>query len=177
MEWLSRLKPKKRPRRPLVMRTSTVADEARRLDEIRRDWMAQAQRAQAEFVRLTLFVVGGSMIALMTLTGVVLQGRLPVDLMAVYAPMGWFSAALLFLLINVAIQAAAVGVVAVFALDPDSTLTRRATWHAAIYWLAWILWFMSLILVLVGAFEAFDTLPALFKALQAALIEIKPVKP
>lgn len=177
MEWLSRLKPKKRPRRPLVMRTSSATDEAKRLDEIRRDWMAQAQRAQAEFVRLTLVVVGGAMIALMTLTGVVLQARLSVDLETISAPMGWFGGALLFLLMQVGIQATAVGAIAVFALDPDSSLTRRATWHALIYWISCILSVLVLVQVVGGVVKAFHTMPALFEALQASLIQNPATKP
>ncbi|MNU42691.1 hypothetical protein D3C71_314560 [compost metagenome] len=139
------------------------------MDAIRRDWLAHARHVQGEFIKLTLWVVGGSMVALMSLTGVILQNRLPVDLQKVYEPLGWCGASLLFLMISALIQASAVGVVAVFALDPSSTLTRQATWHATIYWLAWLLWFMSLITVLVGVFSAFDTLPALFQALQVAL--------
>ncbi|WP_333896272.1 hypothetical protein [Brevundimonas aurantiaca] len=158
------------------MRTSTATNEAKRLDEIRRDWMGQAQRAQAEFVRLTLLLVGGAMIALMTLTGVVLQARLPVELETVRAPMGWFAGALLFLLIHVGIQAAAVGAIAVFALDPDSSLTRRATWHASIYWIGFLLSAFVLLQVVGGVVSAFHTMPALFDALQTSLIQ-NPPKP
>lgn len=163
--------------RPRIRLMWIDADEGRRMDEIRRDWLGHARQSQADFVKFGLLIIGGGMIALMTLLGVVLQARLRVDLMMIYEPMKWFTASLIFLLIGAAVQTAAIGLVAIFALDPDTTLTRRATWHAVIYLLGWAAWGFAIVLVLIGVIEGSNTLPDLFRALQAGLHAENPHMP
>lgn len=112
------------------------------------------------------------MVAIMTLIGIVIQARLPVDLKPVSDPLGYLAAALLVLLTGDAIRAGVLGGIALFALDPDSdatALAKRQEWAATAYWLSWAVWMAAMVLVIIALDDARRVMPSLFAAIQSSL--------